>query len=159
MNWQLALYSTMYSTVLVLNNFLKYSTRTGITMCDARLEISDLSTRRFGPTAMTLSRFEVFGGAAPEAMSLLASLGHAARSKTPPGEEPPWSQLLSMFPDPCRKPSEAPPLEILNRVDGEAAHAMKIRIEMHPISLKSEFLRRKTFISPRASPSPVRSRH
>lgn len=77
-------------------------------MCDARLEIShtDLSTRRFGPTAMTLSRFEVFGGAAPEVMSLLASLGHAARSKTPPGEEPPWSQLLSMFP---RKPSEAPP--------------------------------------------------
>ena len=55
---ELALYSTMYSTVLVLNNFLKYSTRTGITMCDARLEIShtDLSTRRFGPTAMTLSR-------------------------------------------------------------------------------------------------------
>ena len=35
--------------------------------------------------------FEVFGSAASEVMQLLEDWGRAARSKTPPGEEPPWS--------------------------------------------------------------------
>ena len=35
--------------------------------------------------------FEVFGGAAPEVVRLLDDWSVAARNKTPPGEEPPWS--------------------------------------------------------------------
>ena len=39
----------------------------------------------------TVFVFEVFGSAAPEVLQLLEGWGRAARSKTPPGEEPPWS--------------------------------------------------------------------
>ena len=74
--------------------------------------------------------FEVFGGAAPEVVSLLGEWGRAARSKTPPGEEPPWparnympyifiysgrTQLL------CKEAQRGAAIEILNRVDGEVA--------------------------------------
>ena len=54
-------------------------------------------------------------------MQLLEDWGRAARSKTPPGEEPPWSarnfipywsQLLS------KEAQRGAAIEILNRVDG-----------------------------------------
>ena len=75
--------------------------------------------------------FEVFGGAAPEVVSLLGEWGRAARSKTPPGEEPPWSarnfipywsQLLS------KEAQRGAAIEILNRVDGEAADREAARL-------------------------------
>ena len=75
--------------------------------------------------------FEVFGGAAPEVLSLLEGWGRAARSKTPPGVEPPWSarnfmpfwsQLLSM------QAQRGAAIEILNRVDGEAADREAARL-------------------------------
>ena len=75
--------------------------------------------------------FEVFGSAAPEVMQLLEDWGRAARSKTPPGEEPPWSarnfipywsQLLS------KEAQRGAAIEILNRVDGEAADREAARL-------------------------------
>ena len=77
--------------------------------------------------------FDVFGGAAPEALSLLEGWGRAARSKTPPGVEPPWSahnfmpyrywsQLLS------KEAQRGAAIEILNRVDGEAADREAARL-------------------------------
>ena len=75
--------------------------------------------------------FEVFGGAAPEVMRLLEGWGRAARSKTPPGVEPPWSarnfmpfysQLLSL------QAQRGAAIEILNRVDGEAADREAARL-------------------------------
>ena len=75
--------------------------------------------------------FEVFGGAAPEVLSQLEGWGRAARSKTPPGVEPPWSarnfmpfwsQLLSM------QAQRGAAIEILNRVDGEAADREAARL-------------------------------
>ena len=75
--------------------------------------------------------FEVFGGAAPEVIRLLDTWGRAARSRTPPGEEPPWSarnyipywsQLLS------KEAQRGAAVEILNRVDGEAADREAARL-------------------------------
>ena len=75
--------------------------------------------------------FEVFGSAAPEVLQLLEGWGGAARSKTPPGEEPPWSarnfvpywsQLLS------KEAQRGAAIEILNRVDGEAADREAARL-------------------------------
>ena len=75
--------------------------------------------------------FEVFGGAAPEVMRLIESWSRAARAKTPPGEEPPWSarnyipywsQLLS------KEAQRGAAFEILNRVDGEAADREAARL-------------------------------
>ena len=75
--------------------------------------------------------FEVFGSAASEVMQLLEDWGRAARSKTPPGEEPPWSarnfipywsQLLS------KEAQRGAAIEILNRVDGEAADREAARL-------------------------------
>ena len=75
--------------------------------------------------------FEVFGSAAPEVLQLLEGWGRAARSKTPPGEEPPWSarnfipywsQLLS------KEAQRGAAIEILNRVDGEAADREAARL-------------------------------
>ena len=71
--------------------------------------------------------FEVFGSAAPEVLQLLEGWGRAARSKTPPGEEPPCmvgSQPLShtgeLVAAPVQgSPARRPAIEILNRVDGE----------------------------------------
>ena len=71
------------------------------------------------------------GSAAPEVMQLLEDWGRAARSKTPPGEEPPWSarnfipywsQLLS------KEAQRGAAIEILNRVDGEAADREAARL-------------------------------
>ena len=79
--------------------------------------------------------FEVFGSAAPEVMQLLEDWGRAARSKTPPGEEPPWSarnfipywsQLLSK--EAQREAQRGAAIEILNRVDGEAADREAARL-------------------------------
>ena len=64
-------------------------------------------------------------------MQLLEDWGRAARSKTPPGEEPPWSarnfipywsQLLS------KEAQRGAAIEILNRVDGEAADREAARL-------------------------------
>ena len=75
--------------------------------------------------------FEVFGGAAPEVMHLIETWSRAARAKTPPGEEPPWSarnyipywsQLLS------KEAQRGAAIEILNRVDGEAADREAARL-------------------------------
>ena len=68
--------------------------------------------------------FEVFGGAAPEVLSLLEGWGRAARSKTPPGVEPPWSARNFM---PFYSQRGAA-IEILNRVDGEAADREAARL-------------------------------
>ena len=66
-----------------------------------------------------------------EVLSLLEGWGRAARSKTPPGVEPPWSarnfmpfwsQLLSM------QAQRGAAIEILNRVDGEAADREAARL-------------------------------
>ena len=68
--------------------------------------------------------FEVFGGAAPEAMRLVSEWSRAARAQTPPGEEPPWSarnyvpywsQLLS------KEAQRGAAVEILSRVSDEVA--------------------------------------
>ena len=61
--------------------------------------------------------FEVFGSAAPEVLQLLEGWGRAARSKTPPGEEPPWSARNFI-----------PTCQILNRADGEAADREAARL-------------------------------
>ena len=69
--------------------------------------------------------FEVFGGAAPEVLSLLEGWARRALQNAP-GVEPPWSahnfmpyrywsQLLS------KEAQRGAAIEILNRVDGEAA--------------------------------------
>ena len=64
-------------------------------------------------------------------MRLLEGWGRSARSKTPPGEEPPWSarnfipywsQLLS------KEAQRGAAIEILNRVDGEAADREAARL-------------------------------
>ena len=90
---------------------------------------TDLCTNSH-PT-LRLRVFEVFGGAAPEVLSLLEGWGRTARSKTPPGVEPPWSarnflpyrsQLLS------KEAQRGAAIEILNRVDGEAADREAARL-------------------------------
>ena len=64
-------------------------------------------------------------------LSLLEGWGRTARSKTPPGVEPPWSarnflpywsQLLS------KEAQRGAAIEILNRVDGEAADREAARL-------------------------------